>query len=105
MKPCLSIVLATCGTGEGTGTPWYGYGCWVRVLGTGAGVGYGCWVRVLGTGTSAGYGCWVRVLGTGTGVGFRYGWCVRVLGTIGVVGILKIRVQGPCSCPAPCPYV
>ena len=73
MKPCLSIVLATCGTGEGTGTPWYRYGCWVRVLGTGAGAGYGCWVRVLGTGTSAGYGCWVRVrvLGTGTGVGYR----------------------------------
>jgi hypothetical protein len=70
MKPCLSIVLATCGTGEGTGTPWYRYGCWVRVLGTGAGVGYGyeCWVRVLGTGTGVryAYGCWVQVLGTGT---------------------------------------
>ena len=59
MKPCLSIVLSTCGTGEGTGTPWYGYGCWVRVLGTGAGVGYRCWVRVrvLGTGVGYGYGC------------------------------------------------
>ena len=50
-------MLATCGTGEGTGTPWYGYGCWVRVLGTGAGVGYGCWVRVRVLGTGVGYGC------------------------------------------------
>ena len=59
----------------------YGYGCSVRVLGTGTGVGYGCWVQVLGTGTGVGY-CWVRLrelvlgillLGAGTGVGYMFG--------------------------------
>ena len=79
MKPCFSIESITEGTGGNFYRYGYGYGCLVRVLGTGTGVGYGCWVRVLGTGTGVGY-CWVRLreLVLGTVVGCGYGCWVNV---------------------------